>query len=273
MSRDEAGPGLERWPFALEKWYIDTLMPDGSVLLVYLARLRLFGIGMARVTADLFAPGQPARHGSATARRVERTPERLSFGPAQIRGETLHWSTPGLSGELAFVPRHPPVTLLDPFLEDGGRRLLWTVEIPDADVEGEIRWPGGGSMVRGRGYRDHVWFDFLPWRFPIRELRWGRAVGENTMATWVSAETGKGAAVACWMDGQPVRGGMPAGLELGPPRVLVESAVFDLEGLHLGLLRPLLRSVSGDPFEVKWWAPATIHGRRGIAVHEVVRWS
>jgi hypothetical protein len=35
--------------FVLEKWYLDVLAPDGTVLLVYLGWLRLLGLGLARV--------------------------------------------------------------------------------------------------------------------------------------------------------------------------------------------------------------------------------
>jgi len=260
-----------RGPFVLEKWYADTLMPDGSVLLLYLGWMRVLGVPVARCTAELFRPGAQPVRGDAPAPAISGGPGRLDFGPARIDGDLLQWQTEGLSGVLRFSPRHPSIALREPFLELGGRRLLWTVEIPDADVDGELRWPGGRLRVRGRGYRDRVWHDLLPWRFPVRELRWGRSAAGLHACTWVAARTENGKISARWEDGKLISGEAP-GPRLGSPRVLVESAVADIEGLRLGALRPLLRRLTGDPYEVKWAAPATLRGAAGWAVHEVVRW-
>jgi hypothetical protein len=258
-------------PFVLEKWYADTLAPDGTVLLVYLGWMRVLGLPLARVTAELFRPDGTAVRGHAKARRVRGAGDGMEFGPATLRADTLAWSTPGLSGEIRFAARHPAATLREPFLEEGGRRLLWTVEVPDADVTGELRWPGGATAIAGRGYRDRVWFDLRPGRFPIRELRWGRAVSASHATTWVAARTGAGEVAATWTDGA-VRGGAAAEPDLGPARVLVESRIADLEGLRLGALRPLLRRLTGDPHQVKRAGAATLAGEPARAIHERVVW-
>lgn len=259
------------WPFGLEKWYIDTLMPDGTVVLVYLARIRLFGVPMSRLTAELFRPGQPDVRGEAVVRKVSGGDDVLEFGPARIQGQTLSWETPGLSGHLRFEPRAPSVRLVDPFLVEGRRRLIWTVEIPDADVTGRVWWRGGELDVKGRGYRDRVWFNLLPWRFPIRELVWGRAAAATHAATWVHATTRDGDVAARWEDGK-VETGTARTPDLRESRTLIETRVADIGGLQLGWLRPLLRCLSGDPHEVKHAAGCTLDGESGVAVHEVVRW-
>ena len=259
----------DRWPFSLEKWYIDVLLPDGTVLLVYFGRMRLLGVPFARVTAELFRPGEPVIRSDAPATRIEGSEDRLEFGPATIEGECLTFTLPGLRGELRYRPRHAPITLRDPFLTEGDRSLIWNVEIPDSDVEGEVSWPGGAMPLVGRGYRDRVWFDLLPWRFPIQELRWGRAVAQDHAATWVEAQTAKNLVVAGWSSEAAVVPTRPA---LGADRELLSSAVADLEGLRFGWLRPVLRRISGDPREVKWAATAQLSGSEGVAIHEVVRW-
>ncbi len=259
------------WPFGLEKWYVDTLLPDGTVLLVYLVRIRVLGLPVTRLTAELFRPGGPDVRGEAVVRSVSGGEDRLWFGPARIEGEVLRWETPGLSGELRFVPRAAPVALVDPFLEASSRRLTWTVEVPDADVTGRVVWPGGELEVTGRGYRDRVWFDLLPWRFPIRELVWGRAVAGPHAATWVRATTPTGEVAARWQDGV-VELGSARPVDLGPSRTLLETRVADIEGFRLGWLAPLLRRVTGDPHEIKLAAPCELDGEAGVAVHEVVGW-
>jgi hypothetical protein len=258
-------------PFILEKWYIDTLMEDGAVLLVYLGRVRLLGVWFSRVTAELFSADGSVVSGDASARNVTGSEERLAFGSARIDGEDLDFEMPRLSGRLTFAARHPPVALSDPFLAEGARQLKWDIEIPDADVTGEVRWPSGGRAVAGRGYRDRVWFDLLPWRFPIRELVWGRAVAGEHAAMWVRATTRSRQVATGWLDGAPTQDAGTA-VTIGTSRVLVESAVADLQGLRLGALRPLLRRITGDPVETKWAAPAAIASTEGVAVHEVVRW-
>ena len=54
--------------------------------------------------------------------------------------------------------------------------------------------------------------------------------------------------------------------------VLVDNAIYDLDGLRMGVIRPLLRRVAGDPWETKWSAQAHIGADTGRAIHEVVRW-
>lgn len=259
-----------RPPFSLEKWYVDVLMDDGTVLLVYIGQLHVLGVPMRRVTVDLFTPDGGQRRGDARVTRVDETPDRLVFGPATLTHETLRFETEALSGELVYRPRHPPATLRDPFLEDGGRTLTWQVEIPDADVEGRLSWPGGGRQVVGRGYRDRVYFDVLPWRFPIRELSWGRAAAGAHASTWVRARTRRGEIVAGWNDGVAIeRANAP---EVEDERVMLRAHVVDLEGLHLGALRPAMRRLVGDPHEIKWTGRTRLAGEPGLLVHEVVRW-
>jgi hypothetical protein len=264
-------PGSDRWPFTLDKWYVDVLLPDGSVLLVYLGRMRLWGVSTAKFTAELFRPGEPSREGSAGARDVAFRDGSVTLGRATMSDRYLRWETAGLSGELEFTPRYPAPAIRTPFLTSGDRRLEWSVELPDGYVRGEVRWPGGSLPISGRGYRDRVWYDLLPWRFPIRKLEWGRVAAGEHAATWVAEHTYSGVVTCGWMDGQ-LTPGRPDGIEIGEGRVLVDGPVVDLRGLHLGAMRPLLKRVTGDPRQTKRAAPATIGGESGRAVYEEVLW-
>lgn len=265
-----------RFPATLEKWYIDALLDDGTVLLVYLGALTLFRVRFARVMAELFSPGGPVARGSASARQIVGGENTLHFGPATLAGDRLRFATAGLSGDLVYQPRHQPFMLREPFLARGDRTLHWSVEIPDADVTGTLRWPGGALAVTGRGYRDRVWFDLAPWRFPIQELVWGRAVAGEHAATWVRAATDQGNVAASWLDGRVAPadgvGDLPPGVVIEPGRVFLDADVAALEGLRLRALSGLLRRLSGDIHEIKWQASCTIAGIQGMAVHEVVRW-
>lgn len=265
-----------RFPVLLEKWYIDALLDDGSVLLVYLGALTLWGLRLARLTAEFFPADGPTVRGSAPVYHIHGAADTLHFGAATIDGVRLRFTTDGLSGELEYSPRFPSLSLREPFLAEGGRSLHWSVEIPDAEVTGHLAWPGGERRLVGRGYRDHVWFDFPPWRFPIEELVWGRAVAGAHAATWVHATTSRGIVAASWLDGRMVApgegGDPPEGVSLGPGAMFVDANVAALDTLRLGALRGPIQKLSGDPHETKWRAPCVIAGQRGVAVREVVRW-
>jgi len=257
--------------FHLDKWCVDTLLPDGTVLLVYLGRLLLAGKALVRVTAELFNTDGSRIAGSAEGGAFKPADGRLLCGQADIEGERLRFRTPGLSGELRFVARRPAFAP-GPLLTRGARALSWTVEVPDADVTGELHWPGGGRALHGRGYRDRVTFDILPWRLPLRTLRWGRAVAGEHSVSFLHADVGAHAPplVAGVCDGEALSG-MPQALVLGASRELLAGPIIDLQGLHLGALRPLLRLATRNPDQHKWAAAATLHGEAGRAIHELVR--
>ena len=263
------------FPVALEKMYIDALLDDGSVLLLYLGSLAGCGGRVGLVTADLIAPDGWRQAGSARAWRVSADATSLRFGPAMLRGETVQFATPGLAGSLHYRVRAEPVGCTQPVVAEGRRRLWWSVEVPDAEVTGVIAWPDGSSEVHGRGYRDRVWFDFPPGAFPIRRLVWGRAVAGPHAATWMEAATRTGVVRSAWLDGRelaPTGDVRPPEVGLGPSWQFLDADVVDLPGLGLGGLRPLARRLTGNPHETKWLAPAEIAGHAGCCVHEVVTW-
>jgi hypothetical protein len=253
----------------LEKWYADAITPDGDVLVVLLAVVRVAGITIGRVSADLSRADGSVVRGDAPASSVAGGPGWLRFGPARIEGDILTWSTAGLSGELAVRPRAPAATMRDLLVSAGRGALAWTVEVPDADVTGELRWPGGSLPISGRGYRDRVWTDIPPWRLPLRTLRWGRAVTASHATTWIDAETAAEPVRWRWDDGRESTDAPPA---VGRDRVLMAAAVADIPGLRLGLLRGFSRVLSRDLHQTRWAAPTSLGGEAGWAVHEEVRW-
>ena len=260
----------DRWPFTLEKWYVDTLSEDGLVLILYFGRVSICGRLLARFTADLFLPNGDVVRGHAIVDRPKDDGDAVIFGPAVMEPGRIVWQTEGLSGELHLAPRYEPVELRAPLLRAGDRSLTWHVEIPDADVTGTLRWNGRELKLSGRGYRDRVWFDIAPWRFPIRELRWGRVVAGPSAALWVQAQTSGSPVESRWLNGRLVEDDWP--VEIVSSTSLLETSVADVEGLKLSVFRPLVRLITGDPYEIKWSARASIGGTPGVGIHERVRW-
>ncbi len=264
-------PGRAAGPLRLDKWYVDTLLPNGSIVLVYLGSITAGPFRFSRVTADLFLPDGSRHGGGATGRRPRMGDIRADLGAGGFDGGLLWWRTAGLSGELAFTSRYPGFELRCPFLTAGHRSLHWVVEVPDADVQGEVRWPGGSLAVEGRGYRDRVWADIPLWRLPVTELRWGRAVAGEHSCVWVAATGSEGTAAEAWQDGHRAAEGFVPPLA-GPGRVFLEGPVIDLEGLRLGPLRTPLGRLLHAPIQVKQASAASLGGEIGRAVHEVVTW-
>jgi len=253
----------------VEKWYIDTLLDDGGVLIVYLLWMRNAGIASAEVRAELHTAEGSVHKGRARAPRVAGG-ERLDFGSARLEGEQLVWDTPGLSGSLTMTPRHPAVQLCDPVFDDGRQCVRWTVEVPDADVRGHVRLPGMERAIRGRGYRDRVYCNVIPWRFPMRSLRWGRAAAGRHASIWFAARTTDGAVSARWDDG--VGGGGEAPPTARGARLLLDERLAETSSPPLAPLRAFARWLLSDPHQRRWTAETSISGASGHAIYEEVLW-
>lgn len=94
----------------LEKWYSDAITPDGDVLVVLLAVIRVAGMTVGRVSADLSRANGPAVRGDAPASSVAAIPG-LRLGP--LRGllrvlsrdpHQTRWAAPAsLGGEAGWA--------------------------------------------------------------------------------------------------------------------------------------------------------------------------
>jgi hypothetical protein len=253
-----------------EKWYSDVLLPNGDIIIVYLLWMRIARVPIARVTAQFLSSDGGSAIGRARASMIRGSGEDLRFGPAEISGRRLRWRTAGLWGELEFAPRYPPATLCHPVFSSGGARIEWSVEIPDADVRGTIAWPGGGMVVEGRGYRDRVFARAVPWRFPLRRLRWGRAYAGEHARIWIEAAWVSDGIAATFDDGRIATGVAEPSALVGQ-RALLHARLAD--GMTpLAALRPLCRWLTTDPHQMRWIARSRIGAAEGWAVHEEVRW-
>ena len=265
-------PGRRHWPFTLEKWYADVLLPDGTVILVYLVQFRALGFSRALVTANCPArvPGHSRRRSRAAGRGGQGV-ARPRCCPNRRRGPVLRDS--GLAGRLKYSARSPPAALGAPFVAQRQRTLEWTVEVPDADVEGEVAWPGGRLPIRGRGYRDHVWLDVLPWRMPLRGLAWGRVAAGAARDDVDRRPAGGGRRslrrLGRWED-NPGGGAPGHARRVTSPRRVGGGGPARPEP---GGATPRLAAPGARPPRGEMACPATIGGHAGVAIHERVRWS
>ena len=142
--------------------------------------------------------------------------------------------------------------------------------MPDADVRGELEVGSQRLSVMGRGYRDYLALDLLPWRVPLRQLEWGRACGGEHAAWWIRLQLKDTVLEGTWSDGIMRPRHDPPSLEA--ERVIQEGHVADLPVLRIGLLRSVLRRLARDPHQTRVVGRTSLSGAPGWAVREVVRW-
>ena len=257
-------------PFSVEKWYLDTFLTDGSLLILSIGEVRLLRVPVGRLSVEWHAADGTVQRGSASLGRLEPTANGFKFQGGVLEPDRVRWQTGPLAGELRFLPRYPPASLCEPVIRIGSRQLSWVMDIPDAVVQGELRLPDRIVPVRGRGYRDHVTADLYPTQMRGWELRWGRAASESHATAWLELRTPHGTVEGTWHDGS-------TGLRCVPPplrdeRVLVDSLVADLPVMRIGPVRTLLSSLAGHPLQRRFAAAATLDDEPARAVHEIVRW-
>jgi hypothetical protein len=175
-------------------------------------------------------------------------------------------------------------------LRKGKRALRWVVPVPRARLSGSVRAGDIQTNLDGHGYSDFVQTDIPPWRLPLRELLWGRALSDNTLVVWnrVGFKNGKGTRhvclglirqdndertaadsiepnFSCWTDHPDTKDRYPAvlGLDLNRPeqkpahivldetRLLLGDFVPDVQKFSSRFERWMYRKFTGNPVEYK----------------------
>src|ERR1043166_5189999 len=157
----------------IRKWYLDCVADDGTTWIGYWGEVRW---GALQVT---FA-SSPLSH--ATSLRREAEPR---------HAESITWSASSIG--VASYELKPRVNAVERELYDG---VTWRCIAPSGDAAVELP----ERTLRGRGYAEVLEMQVAPWSLPIRELRWGRAIGAETSLVWIE-----------WRGGHPlqlaIRGG------------------------------------------------------------------
>ena len=292
-----AGMGGSR--FHLTKWYLDAVADDGSAVLCYWLRMQwhclvLHGASVVEVPAD---PGQPVQQRSRWMR---------SAGPApELRGLQVVWDSPaaGVHGvwQGSSVRSASAPGVQHALLQDG--TLDWHCYVPGGRVhalaEGGSQSLPNPAALCGRqawGYAECLHMTLVPWRLPVQELRWGRAVNAGGSVVWIDWRGPRPQSLV-WVNGVLMRGGRIQDADLGQG---AQTAVVQWQGGQVQLtVRRVIRSgalgqaalhqspaaaftrVRGkaarrflDTHEQKWLCDARMpDGSHAYAVHEVVHFS
>ncbi len=266
--------------FELAKWYMDCTTPRGDLCIAYWGRLRIGPVGLSYASVLEMAGEGPAVERHAIG----------GCGEPLVRGDAVGIAWEKLRLRARWEAEADPIagTLLD----GAEGRVAWRCLAPRAEVElisggGEA---GGERRYVGEGYVEKLEMTALPWRLPIRVLRWGRAIAGRWCAVWIEWE-GPRPRRDLWVNGEHADGaqigdralggvvrGERVRIELGGSRVIREGPIGStaLAGV---LAAPGVRSVvPGSILEMresKWVSRATVaagsgdaHG--GWAIHERV---
>ncbi len=266
--------------FRFRKLYADVVSDDGTVTIVYLTWLELWG---AR-----FASAGVERYGPDGGREVQRArPQAWEFNPDVVGdGWSVRLELPTGDFELRYQsalsqwrPRGEPP---DPAME-------WRVLIPRATVVGRSSGPGAPEELRGTGYCDWVDLRRPPRLLGMRRLRWGRVHLPSKTVVFTALKFASGRTwgrVARWHgrqlqphggavelgEGQEAgRLGIPEGdtglLAFAPIHLLHDGPGLDRARFPAAPTRLVARALTGALYERRWLASSA---GSGWAVHEAV---
>ena len=248
---------MAKAPFTLTKWYFDCVDAESRVVIGYWASLSWRGIALTWQNVTLFEPGKAPVSRSSLA----------SASPPSATS----WHAEALGCVMDFEPTQPPIE--ERLLADGSGVVEWRVEAPAARVSASLQ---GFAPLRGTGYAERILITIPPWRLPIRELRWGRWIGQDASRsvvwidwrgkaprTWVFVD---GAAVSsAEVTDENVRAGA-LDLSLDKRFTLEERSLEEIVSAIPGLRAVIPRSFLGLR-QSRWCS----HGScAGHAIHEVV---
>jgi hypothetical protein len=265
---DDAPAGA---PVQIRKWYADCVAADGSVFIGYSARL---GLGPLAVPYQATLTGPQGR---PLSQRTVVT----SRGTPAMDGDGASWQCPALELAGRWTRSTPPFSRV--LLDTPSVTIEWTCHMPAAKAAVRV----GSRSLEGLGYLEEIRVHGDPTAIPIRELRWGRFLGEGDSVVWID-----------WIGPQPLTLVLHNGIEADDPCVTDGEVTFTGRRIPLGVEgswtlrddvlaeaifpeRPRLRRIVPRSLarlrEVKWAGPGHLErpdGRSspGWIIWETVSW-
>jgi hypothetical protein len=251
----------------IEKWYLDSVTPDGAGLIAYAARVVLGPLSAAVSEGLEWRAGIP----SVRSRTV------LGGRLPTVNANEVMWENRrlGIEGRWQSGATTLPTVILH---DEPAGKIEWTCLHPAAATTVNV----GREHRNGRGYAERLVLTLPPRKLPIRELRWGRFIAAEQSCIWIRWE-GPVVRNWCFHNGALVEAEMPDlhlltwpahQLHLEPGIVLRTGRVADTAFRGTGplgwLLPPRVRNLQ----ETKWCSRGVLtdgSGRRheGWTIHEV----
>lgn len=256
----------------LRKWYLDVVDERGNAAIVYWARLGWSSLAVHQASTLVTLDGAV----------FDRSVPRIREAP-RFEGEEIRWRCDALRVDGCWRRRCPGHER--ELLRRGRRAVLWSCAMPRAECTLSV----GDCVINGLGYAEELTMTIAPWRLPIDELRWGRALADDVGVVWIDW-TGPRPLRLVLLDGKPVQTqpgdllddravSWPGGrLELAPRQTLRDAPIAEgalADSASIVRLAPH-RILSAH--ETKWLSSAVLHvgsepPRPALAIHEVVRFA
>ena len=258
--------------FELSKWYADCVTDAGEAAILYQATMRIAGIPIHY--ESLLTKMRGSEAGAVYSLR--------RYSEPQVEESEIGWSSRALGAKGRWTERGTGQT--ETLYASGDGSLEWNCMAPRAaatvDVSDSVR-------LRGWGYVEHLRLTVVPWRLPIRRLRWGRFVNATDALVWIDWE-GPYTKRVVYMNGRIVEASVVEDdrvvLKDGTGELRMEASEVIRDG-RLGetalAVIPRLETMFPDSAlnirERKWLSRAVLRceGREvsaGMAIHEVVEW-
>ncbi len=161
--------------FALEKWFLDFITPDGEAYIFYAAKLK-----WGRITI----PYKSLLYCSKTGERKTRTRFLHVRFPEQ-KEKLISWKDRALKTEGNWLANASPLHAELYTSTDG--KLQWNCFQPSSLVKAKI----DKKDLDGKGYAEQLLLTAEPWKIPMDELRWGRYVAGEDSLVWIEIKEKK----------------------------------------------------------------------------------
>jgi hypothetical protein len=209
----------------IRKWYLDAVCDDGTVIIGYEIRARIFGFPLAFSGLYLSRPDGTSR---------ETISWRGSAEPS-LSGDRIQWSPRGVDARCEWSNIADGMSAQ--LAREKGFSAMWHCVTPRAGFHGIV----GGTEYTGLGYVEYLELDMRYPQLPFRELLWGRAhTVDGGSLVWISWRRGlEGNWI--WRDGEFAEGNMAGEL---PDELTVSGEKFRFVPLRVLRTRDL-RSASG----------------------------
>lgn len=250
------------------KWYLD-VAAERRAAIGYWASLHYRDLRVVWQSMTSYAPEEPPSHSWSILRGAE--PRRVAASVAwTCKPLRTHFE---VDSEVASLSERLWTD------DEGSGTVDWCCEVPVGMAR--VKLPDGSTLA-GTGYAERITMTVVPWRLPIRELRWGRWSDHGARRSLVWIEW-RGPQPRTWvyLDGQRVDGVITDDAVVGDGFELQLARVFMLESRALAevldglpMLSKVVPATLRDMRESRWFSEGKLctggNSIGGRAIHETV---
>ena len=155
--------------FKITKWYLDFVGENGEAMIFYAAEIYWKGLNVPYASILVKLPGKDIIH--KTSLKKGALPH--------LDGDALSWSNTNLGLQGLWEQEGLPLNACLFESEEGS--LTWNCWQPSSRVTLTFN----GERIEGKGYAEELILTIPAWKIPMRELRWGRSLSEESYTVWI----------------------------------------------------------------------------------------